>query len=1190
MAFIPNEEQKAAIELRNMELLVSASAGAGKTGSLCRRIVCRLCDKKDALDLRRVLVVTFTRAAALEMRTRVGKELREKIALLQKEQTEESLLLAARLKEQLLLLPLARIGTIDSFCLDLIKANFEKLDISPSVRVADETELKRIKEGIMRRMMGRLHGEDPEAFGQLTDGLLSVYGDEELPETLIRFYENTLSYPEGINCLRNASDLARKDSTLSYFESQSGKIAGEKTLSEFDFYIREYGRFIEYAECSQSLEKQRDFAAKEQKALCTLRDLLKSDPAQFVLACEDYEFATLPSSKDKSLTRAYFKRLRDGAKTLVKDRAAGRTDYDLADSKRQLSETAELLELYFKLFSLYEKELSQRKKRMGVVEFSDILLLAEKLLYEESGEISAFAKELAGDFDEIYIDEFQDVNDLQERVFVALSRGNRFLVGDVKQSIYGFRGACPDIFSSMRASLADFSKGEEKGKLFLTYNYRSVPAVIAFVNAVCGKLLSLCKDMTYFEEDDLKAGREEAGFVKPTLCLIENSKKSTFLADAPNKEAAYTAECISGMIKKGRAPADIAILVRSRGKALQDLLWELEKRGVDFDAGQGEGFFDRPEILLICALLESIDNPTHDIALASVMKSPVFGFSLEELTVIRRQSKSESLFSAVCEYAEGEHDEKTRGLLAFLLRYRALLREQTVDKVLWQLYDELALIPLLGVKEDAQKKGEIGKSLLCFYDLASAFVQTAGGDIGGFLEYIEQLSKSAKGAEGGGAKKVEGKVRIMTFHGSKGLQAPVCWLYGCGNRLSLGGKSIPFDRSFGPGFVLTDREQGVLTSKSSFYHAIKTRAQQKGLDEELRLLYVALTRAEEELYISGIATQKLLDLVELAGEMELQREHLELFNTPCYLSFLLMALEGREKACRILCSAFPPELLQETDCALECLQEEALKEDDRCDKASPELVKRYEKRLNFEYPYSQMVDLQTKLSVSVLSPGVLDEQAQGSFVNLLESEKPIPSFCVGKDRAFKKDGAKIGTATHAFMQFCDFEAVEKEGVKKEISRLLAGGFLDERTASLVDENAVKGFFESQLYRRMKRARKVFREQRFMYELEALELTEDPLKKQSLDGETVLVQGVIDCFFIDEEGRAVLLDYKTDGFSEEQKKDLSWCRKELVRRHRRQLEYYKAAVEGLLSMPVFEVFLYSFSLSESVPIGDYECAL
>ena len=1182
MAFCPNEEQKAAIELRNMELLVSASAGAGKTGSLCRRIVERLCDKTDPTDLSRVLVVTFTRAAAGEMRTRIGEELRGSIALLAKEQTKESEVLLARLREQLLLLPLARIGTIDSFCLDLIKSNFDLLDISASVRVADETELKRTKEGIMRRCMGRLYKEDPVLFGQLTDGLLSVYGDEELPGTLISFYEKTLSYEGGISCLLEASALARADGQRPYFESESGRIAGERTLSELDFYIGEYGQYLAFAAGDTSMNKQYEFVKKEQEMLISLREILKEDPEEFARMADEQEFATLPSSRDKSPQRLCFKQTRDSLKAFIKDGARLGVDYDLSSNGELLNESAELLLLYHRLFARYKRELDARKKRMGVLEFSDILLLAERLLYNEDGTISDFARSVALDFDEIYIDEFQDVNALQERVFQAISRGNRFLVGDVKQSIYGFRGACPDIFSGMREELPLYTEGTAAGKLFLSYNYRSDPAIIDFVNAVCGRLLGCCSDMAYVNEDDLKAGKTGSSGVKPRLCLIENSKKSKFLQAEPNKEAAYTAKCIKAMIDKGRAPSDIMVLVRARNDHLSDLIAALEREGVAVDAGQGDDFFESPEILLVTALLEAIDNPTHDIALAAILKSPVFGFTLEQLLEMRRGGSSETLFSCLAEYAEKSASGKAQKALAFLLRYRALSRELTVEKLIWHLYDSLSLAPLLGLGLPLEEGQRIGQRLLCFYDLACGYVRCGGGDVGGFLEHLEGLAKSKAGGENDKQRKDPSKVRIMTFHGSKGLQAPVCWLYGCGKSLSLAGKSIPFDKTFGPGFLLVDKENGVLQSKSSFYYAIRARTLEKGLNEELRLLYVALTRASEQLYISGVATGKLMELQEYAGQIHLKRGHLELLHTPCYLGFLMMALAGREELYERYVGAFPGDLLSETGTLGGQPQEKVSENAPQGETSAPDtaLAERYKDRLTFSYPYARAVDIPAKLSVSRLSPGLFDEDAQQPVLPSYGREEPRPRFY--EEAPEKSHSATaIGTATHAFMQFCDFEAVEQKGVGAEIKRLLEKGFLDKHAAALVDEKAVGGFFESDLYAALKKAKRVYREQRFMYDLPASALAEQPENQRALAGETVVVQGVIDCFFIDEEGRVVLIDYKTDRFSSAQKKDPRVCEELLRLRHGRQLGYYKAAVEGLTGLPVSRTLIYSFDLGKSL---------
>ncbi|MBQ8399344.1 MAG: UvrD-helicase domain-containing protein, partial [Clostridia bacterium] len=973
MDFTPNKGQHAAIYTRGKELLVSASAGAGKTKSLCWRIVTRLADQEAPASLSRMLVVTFTKAAAAEMRKRIGEYIRIELKDAAERGDEKTV---KHLKKQLLLLPLAKISTIDSFCLELVRNNFEKLHISPGVRVADGSELEEMKERIMRRCMGALYDEDPSLMGQLTDGLLTVYADDKLPEELVRFYEQTLCEPGGYTLLEHAARIVEEDAQKPYFESFCGGVCGEKTLEELSFFVEEYERYLSFLEGDEENTAQYAFVKKELEGLIGLRALFLKDPEEYCRYLQEYELARFKGAKGGAKQSEYFKLLRKNAKSYIESKKKQRVDYDLSESPRLLSESAQILRLYARLFALYEGQLQEKKRKMGVMEFSDILLFAEKLFYDEQGEKTELARETAREFDEIYIDEFQDVNGLQEKIFLALCENNRFLVGDVKQSIYGFRGACPDIFSSMRDRFPSALEEGVQGKIFLTENYRSNEGVLRFVNSTCGRLLSLCTDMSYFKEDDLVAGKKSAQTLLPHICLISGGKNNEFLSDAEDKEAEYTARCIKELIDGGRAPCDIAILVRSRGKKPERIASALAKHGVRAAIEKGSSFFEAPEILLACALLEAIDKPTDDIALAAIMKSPIFGFTMQELTEIRlAEGKKGSLFASVCAYGARTGEERVCRVPAFLAEYRALSMELTVEKLLWKRYDDLSLLPLLCMGEEEERAEQIGGNLLYFYDMASAFSANSQGRLGAFLAHISYLSQKGKGVESEKADAPADAVQVMTFHGSKGLEFPVCWLYGCGDRLALSGKSIPFDRTLGPRFPLVQREEGILSSKNALYHAIETRAREKGLNEELRLLYVAMTRAVEELYISGTASKDLLTLFEVSECIETKRGHSELMGTPSYLSFIACALGMDRGSCQIHTDAFPWQISARQDALEEKAQEQTGAQRVLSDHEQ-ELLARYKERLSFVYPYEDAVSLPAKLAVSKLSPDIFDEERE----------------------------------------------------------------------------------------------------------------------------------------------------------------------------------------------------------------------
>ena len=1190
----PNERQQLAIDANGKELLISASAGTGKTSSMCKRIVHRVARAENPLSLDRMLIVTYTVAASADMRRQLTKTLRDELVEEKDEKRRN------RLKEQIRLLPSAQICTIDSFCLDLVRCHFNRLELSPRVRIIGKAEALRVKRRAMKKAMDELYENDDGTFTDLVDGFLNNYSDRELPDKLIdicAFFDNE---QEGIDCLTALADRIDREKDLPFSEGLAGKTIAAKNRETLGFYQKEFERFAEFLRTAsfsagEIKNKDADLLLCE-RLISYVRELSEKagDPAAFAESAALYNGGTL-----KKLDRAEYERfkyVKERFSKLFGKQSALKIDFDFSSRRETLEQEAKDLRLLHTLFEKYEKEQEKQKRALSVLEFSDVERFALRLLFE-NGEKTDLARSLAEDYDEIYVDEYQDVNPLQNRIFEALSRGNRYLVGDVKQSIYRFRGACPTIFSELRETYPmvgeQSAEREGKGRIFFEENYRCSPPIVGFVNFVCRRILNFCTDMTYRDEDDLVCSRkpDESGYIpayKPAICLLT---KNSPLFDADRTEcfeAAYTARCIKALINGGVNGKDIAILV-NRTKKMPELKRAFAKEGIPLDVTMHKGFFTHPEVIVLRCVLEMLNNPTNDIYLAGAMKSPVFGFTLDELLRIRRAGGKKKLYAALLAYYDQTRDEKCGKLLSFITDRRQKAKEWTADKLVFDIMQSCSLIQLLSYSQSESRRQEIKDNILYFYDLVRTLSADCVGEIGKVLSRIADMANEDDAGDGKSTVVTDGHVRLMTMHSSKGLEFPVCWLYGCAGALEKGGEKIDKSKDFGVTFQIKDKRFPQFRLKSENYTANRILCRANEKSEAMRLIYVALTRAKDRLFISGTVSDKTVSsLDKLAQLSDSGRAAADLCGS--HLDLILLASDGGREGADVFLDEYP----FDTNTLLTGEKKEPEKED-------PEELSRIrrqlEERLDFAYPHEGAVDLPAKLAVSVLYPGILDENGEqetpdetaDSILNKGESARVRkPRFILEKEGINANDSPALrGSATHAFMQFCDFGAFEKESFdeafRKESQRLKEQKFLDEATLKRVEKKGVERFFGSELYKMIMRAdrKRFYREQRFMIALPAADFTSDEEKKAGLEGEEMLVQGVIDGFFEAEDGRIVLFDYKTDHFKKEELRDPAACERILIERHKLQLSYYKEAVRRMLGRQVDLCCIYSFALSKEI---------
>ncbi len=1206
--------QQAAINERSRTLLVSAAAGSGKTAVLTERIIRTLCDPESPTDISRLLVVTFTRAAAAEMRARIAKALGDALSL---DPTN------ANLRRQLMLLGSAKISTIDSFYLDLVRANFEAAGFSPSFRMADDGELLSLRRDTMNAAIDRMYATSPRFIG-VADLLSDVRAEQSLTEALLALAARLEKLPEGYDLLLRAA-TENEALHLAPFDSPLGKtLYGtlHKTVKEG---IRLYSGAIELyrsEDAAAALEKK--FGGAWSEMLDTLTEidklLLRKDADALAARLltpltARVTSARLPACSDK------LKNAAEACKVFREKwraRAAALGAFNVAEIREGGAEAAELLRLIHTTLTHYGKQYAAAKREREVAEFSDVSRAAYKLLVREDGTPTPLAASLCASFDAVYIDEYQDVDAMQDATFCAISTpNNRFMVGDIKQSIYRFRGADPDVFAAYRHAFPDLDGATDKDSaatVFMSSCFRCDENVIRFSNAVSGYLFSrTAESIGYRKDDDLVFSKQPPATPeaapKCTVMIYDDSDdggeevESTecVIDDAEAKMIVREIKRLLASEKKADGtritPGDVAVLARGAAFAAP-LSRLLRAEGIPVNDTSRENFFENPEVLCMYSLLAAIDNPFRDVYLAAVMRSPFFGFTLEELVKIRQAADTSfSLFEAAKAasktLADGALRHRVGAFLARIEAYRTEAELLPVDKLLRYLYRDTAVLSFAGggAGEDFGDHGK-RQNLLRLYEYARCF--EAGGFKGlyRFVRYVEDIM--GNGTEMPMPEGPRDAVSLITVHHSKGLEFPVCFVATTGKLFNADDQKdqLLIDGKLGCGTRLPN--VGAFSRANTFAReAIKERLKQLSLEEEMRVLYVAMTRARERLYITAkprygmknveahvaLATCPLTSCFELSGNS--------------YIEWILTALEHVPEAQRDFYEmrlVRPADLLEDTTRArIEQEPETVSKNAEKAEEIRA-LTEKFAARFDFTYAAAHLSSLPAKLSVSRLSPVVLDvyDNDAASEAELLspDAERLLHTFTVapqfGEEHTdIVPDAAARGTATHEFLQFCDLKSAET-GLENELERLIGARFLPPEARLLVRISELRRFFESDFYKALKNAREIHRETRFNLFLPASDFTQNAELKAQLQGEKLLVQGVIDLFFTDNEGNLVLCDYKTDRLPGDALKNADRAAAFLFGRHGNQLSYYKKALAAICGKEPDKTLIYSLPFGEALP--------
>ncbi len=1159
MGFNPTAEQQRALDARG-SVLVSAAAGSGKTAVLSHRVVERIMDKYDPIGLDEMLIVTFTNAAAAEMRERISAVLGEYA----NEHPDNF-----RALEQKAELDCAAIGTIDSFCIELIRDNFEAADINPDFRIASNEQLALLERSAVNEALNRMLMSEPEEFQFLTSVLGTGISLNSVEEKILKIYHYTQSLPFPEVWLDSACE--RYDNIDSLNDTVWAQTLFDRAFDQADYHRNAV------ASALRSLESDADLLSAYSPALnhiynllCDVCDAAKGkDYDRLNRLLSDFSPVALGSKQKVDVAlREYAKSVFNSAKAAVNKL----NDIFSATEETCVNDievAGRCIKALCALVRDFSSRLSEAKRQRNLYSFSDIEHATLRLLCEwKDGEISVREGNLRTRFKEVLVDEYQDTNDLQNAIFYALSDcgKNLFLVGDVKQSIYRFRRANPSNFINKKETYPEYDGSNYPAKISLSGNFRSRADVCDFVNFVFRLLMvKQTAEMDYLDEDELR----------PMGDFAEVDSQAVELHIVPTKavedEAAYVAKYISNVISEGQPVSDgkggirpvewrdFTVLLRSCKKNAEIFLAAFKKAGVPAWTESKEGFFDREEIRIALSLLRAIDNPLKDVPLLSALMSPVFAFDAEEVAQMRLCDRKGSLYSALKRYAR--NNKKAATFLTSLDRYRDWAGTVSSDRLIRMVIDDTGLSAIVRGMDDGSSRRA---NLLMLAECAAEHESNGFKGLTSFLRYLDSVERRGGEIPAAVVCESENVVRIRSIHKSKGLQSPICVLACMTDEFNLmdSHQSVVLHETMGIGLRICDDEAGkkydTLPRK-----ALSFKETEAVIAEEMRLLYVALTRVQDRLVMVCADPNIEKSLQTAAGRInsgwEGSLDSLDPYavgSANSYAQWIYMACLLHPSCDRLRDAVSGSFNCAKADGKLKVVLSEQAYAD--ADDVSADVTEQkpmdFSVYLDFEYPYEKLMSFEAKYSVSQLAKSIYSADYCCTS---------RPAFITGE----KLTAAQKGTATHKFMCFADYDLAEGS-VESEIKRLVDEGRLTQEQGEGIDQATVRAFFDSEVYRRLKSADRVLRESRFIYELPVSKL--DPTCDSD---ETVVVQGVADCVIFEPDG-ITILDFKTDRNCTEE---------DLINKYTRQLQVYSDAFSSNYSVASKPSYIYSFYLKKEIMI-------
>ena len=1185
MAFSLTEEQQAAVDNRGGGLLVSAAAGSGKTRVLVERLLARV---EEGADVDRFLVITYTKAAAAELRSRIVEELSDRLALRPTD---------GHLRRQATLVYKAGISTIHAFCAQLLRECGHLLDLDPDFRLCDEGEAGILMLRALNDVLDRRYEAMDSDFAQLVDTMSAGRDDARLIQIVLDIRGRVQAHPNPAAWLEEQERTFALEGISDPVQTPWGQLLLADAAGQAAYW-------------RQRMEEARDLCERDANLLANYGDSV----AQTAQALQQFEEAASQGwDAARALLPIPFPTV--GRKKMVDDPAAvERVKAIRTACKKRLEKLedwfadsgddllADLRTVYpamrglFALVRDFEAAYAAEKARRGLVDFSDLEHMAVRLLVGEDGQPTELARQWSTRYDEIMVDEYQDTNEVQNAIFSALSKdgANLFMVGDVKQSIYRFRLADPTIFLGKYRSFKHYTEAGEgkERRVILSRNFRSRPEVLEGCNDLFRAVMSVpFGEMEYSDDQALYPG---APFQPDSTYCVEldaldgdiDGEEGAEKVSRDLLEARFAARRIRDLLDQNFpvsdgeggtrpvCPSDIVILLRSPNTVLRHYARALGERDILWEAEGGGDFFGSTEISVALSLLQIVDNPRQDVPLISVLRSPVYGFSADRLAQIRAASPDTDFYAALA----ADDGEDSKAFLAELDDLRFGSGDMSSHQLLWHIYDRTNLLGIFGAMEEGETRQG---NLLALAELARQFEGAGHKGLFRFLTYLTRLRENGNTLMPPTPGRTGGGVRIMSIHKSKGLEFPVVLLCGLARRLNREDMSRPilFHPKLGVGPKGLDVERGI-EYPTLARMAVARQLEREMMAEELRLLYVAMTRAKEKLILSVALTGGGKDLEKLAGDAGDPVDPQVLLACQSVGQWVLLHALCRPEAgalrraagqdVAVLDTSFGPAwdirfvdgtpLAQMPPHRWTAPQREQEEEEGGEDLTD---------LLRWTYPHEAEVAIPSKLTATQLKGRALDEEAAE------EAPRPARSLSFGRPRFAAEEmgltAAQRGTALHQVLQYIDFERSETvEGVRAEISRLVEGQYITPQQGEVVDPAPIAAFFRSDLGQELLSSVSLRREFKFSIL--------EPASRyypQAGEGEQVLFQGVVDCYYETLEGITVV-DFKTDRVT---KRTVA----ERAEHYRPQLEAYSRALAEITGKQVIRRVLWFFALNQSVDL-------
>ena len=1237
------KDQKKVIDLRDRNILVSAAAGSGKTAVLVQRILGRIQDKDHPVDVDRLLIMTFTRAAAGEMKERLSAALE---AALYEEPDNE------HLQKQMNLIHTAQITTIDGFCSYVIRNYFHTIGLDPGFRTAEEGELKLLREDVMKELLEEAYEKKEENFLSLVECYAPGKTDDSLKELILQVYEAAMSHPFPKEWLMECLKGYQIESQEELIQAEWMKLFWknlEENLEEARYLI------VRGKEICRKPRGPHGYEDALDKDLFMIRELQKAVKNKEYRQClelfRNMAFTALSRKKEAEVDPSEKERVKDirsGVKELLTE---CRDEYVYLELDELLA-TIQLrrgpLESLVDLVWEFHIRFSDKKREKNIVDFTDMEHFALEILVEKQGDKlipTQAARELSEKYEEVMIDEYQDSNLVQEMITAMVSgwaknKKNVFMVGDVKQSIYRFRLARPELFMEKYRSYSKEDSLEQK--VDLRKNFRSRHQVLDSVNYIFQRIMGA--DVGGIDYDDSNAlypgmefpKGENEDFYNTEILLVESDGEELLEEQESQTVQELEALAIAGEIKKivGKQKVldkktgeyrlaeygDIVILLRTAYGWAETFREVLSSRGIPVYTASRTGYFSAQEVVTLLNFLRVCDNPLQDIPLTGVLYSPLVGCTARELAILRETCPEGLIYESVCRFVElqTEKSEKTddpkaedrelnslwiklSGFLERLQKLRSMAAYTPIHQLILYILKDTGYEAYVRALPGGNQRGA---NLRMLVEKAMDYEKTSYRGLFNFVRYIENLQKYQVDFGEVNVMDLEGSaVQIMTIHKSKGLEFPIVFASGMGKQFNFQDLNRRFlihpEYGFGTDVIIPEKRQIVSAPQKKI---LRELMKEESLGEEIRVLYVALTRAKEKLYITGTIDNLYNHIFSsLRAEWETEEILLSFWHrtrAKCFWDYILYALGGHP-AMKELCKEYKlledfhictqgaetgfvirkitaADLIQDQimDMTDFQIREQVLKNWDAEKTYDEQLRRSLKERFEFQYPYGWLKDMPVKVSVSELKKRSWqdDEEKEEALFAEPDVLPLVPRFVSGEEEKYQ--GAARGTAYHRVMECLDYEKTEDfREIRNQIKTMEEQKKLSPQEAACIYVKDIQRFTDSRLGGRMKQAAQaglLFREQPFVISADAAQMNEEWPK-----GEKVLVQGIIDAYFIENE-EIVLVDYKTDKVPDGDETRLT----EL---YHTQLEDYGQALERLTGKKVKETYIYSFTLGKEIPL-------